>query len=71
MVAFSVAARILCVFFSVSIGPLVIGLSQTTFFILLEEKFNDTNVKYSITCMLKVRQDFVAIKGKVLWFNRI
>ena len=43
------------VFFSVSVGPLVIGLSQTTFFILLEEKLNDTNVKQSITCMLKIR----------------
>ena len=42
------------VFVSVSVGPLVIRLSQTTFFILLEEKFNDTNVKHSITCMLKI-----------------
>ena len=43
-----------CYFFLL-VGPLVIGLSQTTFFFLLEEKFNDTNVNYSITCMLKIR----------------
>ena len=58
-------------FVSVSVGPLVIGLSQTFFVNLLEEKFNDTNVKRSITCLLKIRKDFVATKGKVLWFNRV
>ena len=60
MVAFSVVARILWVF-SVSVGPLVIGLSQT---ILFEEKFNDTNVKHSITCMLKIVRTSLQPKAK-------